>query len=188
MPYLLLTLALFLAAPSHSTPPDPPVQARWVGVSGDELLTVAGYTVVEYRNAGQGGLEWLVDGTGHTNGNGTSQLWLLTSPKQASTIFTAPSEAVAFMTAGDYNDGFATFLVDGVEVGTFDMYRRGEQTLVVEGLERVPHRLEVRATGLKALRSKAAHVALYGGAALSNQIVEHRRPVPSVFVAAAQPQ
>lgn len=189
MHYFLLALTLLFLAPASPLTPDPPVKVRWVSVSGDRLAAVAGYTVVEYRNAGAGGLEWVVSGEGQAGGNGPSQLWLLEAPVQASVVFTAPSEAVAFMTAGDSNDGFATFLVDGVEIGTYNMYRRGEQTLVAEGLERVPHRLEIRADGRKVSRSQSAHVALYGGAALSNeQITETGHYAAPELIATAPSQ
>ncbi len=181
MPYLLVLASLLVApvSPKPSLQVEPSLQVRWVDGSGDRLTTVAGYTVVEYRNAGEGGLEWALAGEGRDGGNGPSQLWLYDAPRRAFTALTAPSEAVAFMTAGDHNDGFATFLVDGVEVGTFDMHRRGEQTLVVEGLDRAAHHLEVRAEGRKSPRSQAAHVAVYGGAALSNEAVTWgRAPSP----------
>ena len=163
----LLALALAFSAPPAPHPPEPPTpEAFWVGVSGDRLTEVAGYRVAEYRNAGVGGMDWRLAGTGRDGGNGPSQLWLLDAPRQATVAFAEPSEAVAFMTAGDHNDGFATFLVDGVAVGTFDMYGRGERTLVVRGLSMEAHVVEVRMEGRKRTGSQAAHVALYGGAAL----------------------
>jgi hypothetical protein len=166
----VLGLLVSLAAPVPAGPlsPESPSapEAFWVNRSGDRLTEVAGYRVAEYRNAGAGGMAWHLDGSGGDGGNGTSQLWLLAAPKRAETTFTEPSEAVAFMTSGDRNDGFATFLVDGVAVGTYDMYGGGERTLVVRGLPMRPHVLEVRMEGRKRPASLAAHVALYGGAAL----------------------
>ncbi len=159
---LLLSLALLLTP----LPPADSVNAVWVSASGDALREVGGYRVVEYRDAGEDGGDWHLMGDGATSGNGPSQLWLLRAPAAAAVALSLPSEAVAFMTAGDHNDGFATFLVDGVVVGTYDMYRRGEKTLLVRGLARRAHVLEVRMEGRKRRRSRDNHVAVYGGAAL----------------------
>lgn len=176
---LKLTLApLLLSALTVSATPGPPVQVRWVEGSGDRLKTVDGHTVVEYRNAGAGGIEWTLAGTGQAGGNSASQLWLYTAPKRATVALSAATEAVAFMMAGDYNDGVATFLVDGVEIDTFDMFHRGERTIIVEGLPRAAHVLEAVAEGRKQARSMSTHIALYGGAALDAEPIaaENRAP------------
>lgn len=153
------------------TPAPSLTHTRWVSVSGDRLTVVAGYYVIEYRDAKEGGGDWTLQGSGIAGGNGPSQLWLMHAPMAATTAFSVPSEAVAFMTAGDFNDGFATFLVDGEVVGTYDMYKRRERTLVVEGLPMRPHMLEVRMEGRKRPASASDHVAFYGGAALTKETV-----------------
>ena len=141
---------------------------------GEPVESVAGYRVTDYRDAGEGGGDWTLSGDGDASGMGTRLLFLLSAPLAATTQLDAPSEAVAFMMDGDGNEGFATFLVDGVEVGTFDMYGRAKQTLVVTGLPLAPHALEVRATGRQRRGSRGAHVSMYGGAALVRDVLASR--------------
>ena len=172
----LACTALNMDALGQDTPPLSTAQqlrVRWVAGGGDDLTHVGEYVIAEYKNAGEGGIDWTLEGPGYDGGNGTSQLWLLTGPKTASVRFTVPSEAVAFMMVGDHNDGFATLLVDGQEIGTFDLYRRGRQTIVVDQLPYAQHRLTVRYTGQKQARSPGAHVALHGGAALLREHTAH---------------
>ena len=119
-------------------------EVRWVPGSGDHLREVAGYRVESYRDAGLGGLDWTVTGDGPSAGWEHHQLWLYDAPLEATTDLAVASDAVAFMMDGDRNDGWATFLVDGQEVGSFDMYGRRNQTLVVEGLSLRRHTLTVR--------------------------------------------
>lgn len=175
---MLLVLALLVSmsseAPHEVATHEEATEVRWVRASGDDLTEVAGYRVEGYRDAGRGGIDWTLEGSGVASGWGRDQLWLMSSPMAARTTLAVPSEAVAFMMDGDRNDGIATFLVDGVEVGTFDMFGRSMQTLVVEGLPLRQHTLEVRMTGQKHRRSRAPHVALWGGSALVREIVAAR--------------
>jgi hypothetical protein len=50
--------------------------------------------------------------------------------------------------AGDHNDGFAQFFVDGIDVGTYDMYRGGNRILVVTELDAAVHSLKIVQLGL----------------------------------------
>lgn len=150
-------------------------EVRWVPGSGDHLREVAGYRVESYRDAGLGGLDWTVTGDGPSAGWEHHQLWLYDAPLEATTDLAVASDAVAFMMDGDRNDGWATFLVDGQEVGSFDMYGRRNQTLVVEGLSLRRHTLTVRVDGIKRPRARAAHVALYGGSALVRDVYVGRQ-------------
>ncbi|MEL6616745.1 MAG: hypothetical protein AAFQ43_13465, partial [Bacteroidota bacterium] len=66
----VLTLAAFLAASAPPTPaplaPDasrPTPEARWMTPGGEPVEAVAGYRVVDYRDAGEGGLDWQLVGT-----------------------------------------------------------------------------------------------------------------------------
>ena len=167
--WLLLLLASLLSADA----PDRP-ETRWVRGSSDTLTTIAGYAVVGYRDAGTGGMDWTLHGGGTHGGWEHHQLWMTDAPLSARTTLPVASEAVAFMMDGDRNDGFATFLVDGQEVGTFDMYQRSLQTLVVEGLPLRRHTLEVRMEGTKRRRARADHLAMYGGSALIREVIAAR--------------
>ncbi|MEL6614920.1 MAG: hypothetical protein AAFQ43_04235, partial [Bacteroidota bacterium] len=129
---------------------------------------------VDYRDAGEGGLDWQLVGTGSASGNGTRHLFMLEAPLAARVQLAVESEAVAFMMDGDGNEGFATFLVDGQEIGTYDMFNRSMQTLVVTGLPRARHTLEVRVVGEKRRYSHGVHVSMYGGSALVRDILAQR--------------
>lgn len=74
--------------------------------------------VIEYRNAGRGGIDWEVTGTGPTGGWFKQELWLLDDSaagipgtSEATTTFSVISNSVGFIMAGDHNDGFAQFLL-----------------------------------------------------------------------------
>jgi len=139
---------------------------QWVPESGDYLTTVGGYSILEYKNARTGGYDWTVTGSGADGGNGSSQLWLFDPPNTASVTFSVASHAISFMMAGDYNDGYAKFVVDGIDVGTFDLYNLGNQSLLVLGLPYGIHTIEVVQVGAKNPNSSDDHVAIYGGAAI----------------------
>ena len=158
-------------APASSPEAAAPPEARWATPGGEPVVEIAGYRVAGYRDAGEGGLDWTLVGAGRADGWGTRQLWMLEAPLAARTGLEVESEAVAFMMDGDGNEGFATFLVDGREVGTFDMYGRSNQTLVITGLPLARHTLEVRVEGRKRLASRGVHVSMYGGSALVRDVV-----------------
>ena len=163
--WLLFLIAGLL---SGSTPDLP--ETRWVRGSSDTLTVLAGYQVVGYRDAGTGGMDWTLHGDGWAGGWDHHQLWMVKAPMSARTTLPVASEAVAFMMDGDRNDGFATFLVDGQVIGTFDMYQRSLQSLIVEGLPMRRHTLEVRMEGTKRRYARADHIAMYGGSALIREV------------------
>ncbi len=148
------------------------VSIEWVHQSGDSLTSVGGYDILEYMNAGTGGIDWTLTELGSTGGNGTSQLWLTNAPTSASVTFTVPSSAVSFMIHGDSNDGFAEFFVDYVLLGSFDLYNLGHQSLVVSDLAYSVHTLSVVQTGERNPSSSGDDVAIYGGAAISASVPE----------------
>jgi len=190
MRFSTLCLTLFLASGTFGTSADaqvkrlpasptvltqaPGPQARWMKPGGEPVTEIAGYRVADYRDAGEGGLDWTLTGEGAHSGWGTRQLWMGTAPLAAHVQLDVESEAVAFMMDGDGNDGFATYVVDGQEIGTWDMYGRAGFTLVVTNLPMKAHRLEVRMTGQKRAASHAAHVSMYGGSALVKDVIAAR--------------
>lgn len=144
-------------------------------------LSIHGNPVIEYRNAGKGGIDWTVTGDGPTGGRGIRELWLfddsaagIPGTSQAATSFSAVSNSVGFVMAGDHNDGFAQFFVDGMDVGTYDMYRGGNRILVVTELDSAVHSLRIVQLGLHNPNSTKGDVAIFGGAAFNMPI----SPVP----------
>ena len=135
--------------------------------AGDNLAAVDGLRILEYKDAGSGGLEWDVSGVRHS-GNGKSQLWLMNNPAKAEVEFSVQSGAVAVMMTGDKNDGFARIAVDGHLIGEFDMYISGRRTLLITNLPLKKHTVSVEMVGKKQEQSRAAHVAIYGGAAVED--------------------
>lgn len=166
----LSTLSLALAATAFTAPAHA-FTAEWVAEGNDFPATIGGQGVLEYRNAGYDGastFDWTVlPGSGGYSGNGSGELWLLSPPNTATTHFTVESTAVAFVMNGDFNDGFARFLVDDQFVGEFDMFQRGPSSLVVRGLDLGLHSLAVVQVGEKISDSSDIHVAILGGAALA---------------------
>lgn len=144
-------------------------------------LNIDGNPVIEYRNAGKGGIDWTVTGDGPTGGRGIRELWLfddsaagIPGTSQAATSFSVASNSVGFVMAGDHNDGFAQFFVDGIDVGTYDMYRGGNRILVVTELDSIVHSLKIVQLGLHNPASTKGDVAIFGGAAFNMPI----SPVP----------
>ena len=144
-------------------------------------LNIHGNPVIEYRNAGKGGIDWTVTGDGPTGGRGIRELWLfdnsaagIPGTSQAATSFSGVSNSVGFVMAGDHNDGFAQFFVDGIDVGTYDMYRGGNRILVVTELGSAVHSLRIVQLGLHNPNSTKGDVAIFGGAAFNMPI----SPVP----------
>lgn len=147
---------------------------QWVPESDDTLTTVGGYDILEYQDAGPGGLDWTISGGGsHTGTWGPpSMIWLIDTPNTASATFGMESTAISFMMHGNGNDGYAQFLVDGVDVGTYDMYMLGFQSLIVTGLSYGFHTIDVVQTGNKNPLSFGNHVHILGGAALDAPVPE----------------
>lgn len=158
---------------------------EWISLTTTERngnpLNIHGNSVIEYRNAGKGGIDWTVTGDGPTGGRGIRELWLfddsaagIPGTSQAATSFSVASNSVGFVMAGDHNDGFAQFFVDGIDVGTYDMYRGGNRILVVTELDSAIHSLRIVQLGLHNPSSTKGDVAIFGGAAFNMPI----SPVP----------
>lgn len=137
-------------------------------------LSISGNAVLEYKNAGRGGIDWETTGDGPRGGLGLRELWLfdnsaagIPGTSQATTTFSVASNSIGFTMAGDHNDGFAQFFVDGIDVGTYDMYHTGNRILVVTGLDSIAHSLKVLQLGLHNPHSTKGDVAIFGGAAFN---------------------
>ncbi|MBX3616914.1 PEP-CTERM sorting domain-containing protein [Nitrosomonas sp.] len=178
----ILIIALLLISPNVSA-----FSVEWLPLVTTEKngnpLSIYGNPVLEYRNAGKGGIDWVVTGDGPTGGRGIRELWLfddsaagIPGTSQATTTFSAISNAVGFVMAGDHNDGFAQFLVDNVDIGTFDMYRAGNRILVVTGLDFMTHTLTIVQLGEHNLNSTKGDVAIFGGAAFNTSIAAIPEP------------
>ncbi|MBS0300291.1 MAG: PEP-CTERM sorting domain-containing protein [Proteobacteria bacterium] len=172
----ILLIALLLIS-SHASA----LSTKWISLETTEKngnpVSVEGNPVIEYRNAGKGGIDWVVTGDGPTGGRGIKELWLfddsaagIPGTSQAATSFSVASNSVGFVMAGDHNDGFAQFFVDGIDVGTYDMYRGGNRILVVDGLDSTAHSLRIVQLGLHNPHSTKGDVAIFGGAAFNTPI------------------
>lgn len=178
----ILVIALLLISPNVSA-----FSIEWLPLVTTEKsgnpLNIGGNPVLEYRNAGKGGIDWTVTGDGPTGGRGIRELWLfddsaagIPGTSQATTTFSVVSNAVGFVMAGDHNDGFAQFLVDGIDVGTFDMYRTGNRILAVTGLDFMAHTLTIVQLGEHNPNSTKGDVAIFGGAAFNTPIAAIPEP------------
>ncbi|UJP05521.1 MAG: PEP-CTERM sorting domain-containing protein [Nitrosomonas sp.] len=171
MRILLITL-LLISAPVSA------LSIEWIPLVTTEKngnpLSVYGNTVLEYRNAGRGGIDWVVTGDGPTGGRGIRELWLfddsaagIFGTSQATTLFSVISNSIGFVMAGDHNDGFAQFFVDDIDVGTYDMYQAGNRILVVTGLDSLAHTLKIVQLGEHNPNATKGDVAIFGGAAFN---------------------
>ncbi len=140
-------------------------------------IDINGNPVIEYRNAGRGGIDWDVTGAGPRGGLGVRELWLfdnsaagIPGTSEATTQFSVISNSVGFIMAGDHNDGFAQFFVDNIDVGTYDMYRTGNRILVVTELDSMEHSLRIVQLGQHNPNSTKGDVAIFGGAAFNTPI------------------
>lgn len=176
----ILVIALLLVS-SHVSA----LSVEWIPLVTSEKngnpLNINGHPVLEYRNAGKGGIDWTVTGDGPVGGRGIQELWLFDNSaagilgmSQAATAFSVISNSVGFVMAGDHNDGFAQFFVDDIDVGTYDMYRTGGRILVVTGLEPAAHTLRIVQLGEHNIHSTKGDVAIFGGAAFDMPVT----PVP----------
>ncbi|MBX9917670.1 MAG: PEP-CTERM sorting domain-containing protein [Nitrosomonas sp.] len=176
----ILVITLLLLS-SHASA----FSVEWIPLGAAERngnpLNIDGNPVIEYRNAGKGGIDWTVTGDGPTGGRGIRELWLfddsaagIPGTSQAATSFSVASNSVGFVMAGDHNDGFAQFFVDGIDVGTYDMYHGGNRILVVTELDSIVHSLRIVQLGLHNPASTKGDVAIFGGAAFNMPI----SPVP----------
>lgn len=146
----------------------------WTQGAEDDVEKVGEFFVVQYKNAGTGGIDWRVFGSGAQGGDGDGQLWLFDSPNRAIVQFSKKSTAVAFLMSGDHNDGYAQFIVDEKAVGTFDLYKFGKKTLIVSGLPNDYHTIQVVHLEKANAKAEGDHVAIFGGAALSGVASENR--------------
>ena len=138
--------------------------------------TLLGSPVIEYRNAGIGGIDWVTSGIGPRGGLGVQELWLfddsaggIPGTSEATTTFSIASDSVGFIMNGDHNDGFAQFFVDGIDVGIYDLFQTGRRSLLVTGLNLTAHTLKVVQLGLHNPASTKGDVAIFGGAAFNTK-------------------
>lgn len=182
----ILLIALLLIS-SHASA----LSINWIPLVTTEKngnpLNVEGNPVIEYRNAGKGGIDWTVTGDGPTGGRGIRELWLfdnsaagIPGTSEATTAFSVVSNSVGFVMAGDHNDGFARFFVDNIDVGTYDMYQGGNRILVVTGLDSSAHSLRIVQLGLHNPHSTKGDVAIFGGAAFNAPLSPI--PEPEIYV------
>lgn len=176
----ILVITLLLLSSNASA-----FSVEWIPLGAAERngnpWNIHGNPVIEYRNAGKGGIDWTVTGDGPTGGREIRELWLfddsaagIPGTSQAATSFSVASNSVGFVMAGDHNDGFTQFFVDGIDVGTYDMYRGGNRILVVTELDSIVHSLKIVQLGLHNPASTKGDVAIFGGAAFNMPI----SPVP----------
>lgn len=167
-----ILLIMLLLISSHASA----LTMEWIPLDTAERngdpLNINGNTVLEYKNAGRGGVDWDTSGDGPRGGLGIRELWLfdnsaagILGTSEATTTFSVVSNSIGFVMAGDHNDGFARFIVDSIDVGTYDMYRTGNRVLVVTGLDTIAHSLRVVQLGLHNPNSTKGDVAIFGGAA-----------------------
>ncbi len=135
---------------------------------------IFGSPVLNFKNAGKDGIDWVATGVGPRGGYGKQELWLLDDSKagilgtsEATTTFSVISNSVVFILNGDHNDGYAQFYVDDADIGIFDLYHRGRTILAVTGLELVMHSLRIVQLGYHNPASTKADVAIFGGAAFN---------------------
>lgn len=160
---------------------------EWIPLEAPEengnILSIDGNSVLDYNNAGRGGIEWQVSGIGPTGGLGLRELWLyddsaagIPGTSEATTLFSVISNSVGFVMAGDHNDGLAQFFVDDIDVGTYDLFQTGHQILVVSGLAPIAHSLRIVQLGQHNPNSAKGDVAIIGGAAFNVPIAAIPEP------------
>ena len=167
---LFLTVLLF-SSPVSAT-------IKWIPLGATTIEgnpgTIEERPIPEFRNAGLDGIDWITTGIGPRGGLGVEELWLfddsaggILGTSQAETTFSVISNSVSFLLAGDHNDGFAQFFVDGIDVGTFDLHQTGRRSLVVTGLDSIAHTLRIVQLGTHNPLSTKGDVAIIGGAAFN---------------------
>lgn len=165
--YIATVAAVFLFAFSNVSAQQR-VSVSWVKGSDDSVSKIGKFFVKQYKNAGTGGKDWVIFGSGYQGGDGEGQLWLFDSPSRAIVNFSVKSSAIAFLLRGDHNDGHAKLIIDDNVIGEFDLYRIGNRTLVVTGLPYDYHTIQVVHIEKKNPRASDDHVAIFGGAALTD--------------------
>lgn len=173
----ILVVTLLLIS-SHASA----LSIQWISLgaatSQGNPIEINGNPVIEFRNAGRGGIDWDVSGIGPRGGLGARELWLfdnsaagIPGTSEATTVFSVISNSVGFIMAGDHNDGFAQFFVDNIDVGTFDMYQTGDGILVVTELDSIAHSLRIVQLGQHNPNSTKGDVAIFGGAAFNTPAI-----------------
>ncbi len=136
--------------------------------------TVKNYTVVDWRDAdfSWGPPPWYDDWTvshpGQIDGN-ANEIWMRNAGQNIWTTTTVMSNIVSIHMTGDYNDGRAEVLVDGVVVAVLDMGTAGlPQTalIIVKNLPWSLHNVMVRDTGWGPISNLGDDVHTFGAAAL----------------------
>ncbi|MDO9469501.1 MAG: PEP-CTERM sorting domain-containing protein [Nitrosomonas sp.] len=179
----ILVVTLLLIS-SHASA----LSTQWISLGAatrqGNPIEINGNSVIEFRNAGRGGIDWDVSGIGPRGGLGARELWLfdnsaagILGTSEATTVFSVISNSVGFIMAGDHNDGFAQFFVDNIDVGTYDMYRTGNRILVVTELDSVAHSLRIVQLGRHNPNSTKGDVAIFGGAAFNTPAI----PEPEAY-------
>ncbi|MDO8895349.1 PEP-CTERM sorting domain-containing protein [Nitrosomonas sp.] len=179
----ILVVTLLLIS-SHASA----LSTQWISLGAatrqGNPIEINGNSVIEFRNAGRGGIDWNVSGIGPRGGLGERELWLfdnsaagIPGTSEATTVFSVISNSVGFIMAGDHNDGFAQFFVDNIDVGTYDMYRTGNRILVVTELDSVAHSLRIVQLGRHNPNSTKGDVAIFGGAAFNTPAI----PEPEAY-------
>jgi len=179
----ILVVTLLLIS-SHASA----LSTQWISLGAatrqGNPIEINGNSVIEFRNAGRGGIDWDVSGIGPRGGLGARELWLfdnsaagIPGTSEATTVFSVISNSVGFIMAGDHNDGFAQFFVDNIDVGTYDMYRTGNRILVVTELDSVAHSLRIVQLGRHNPNSTKGDVAIFGGAAFNTPAI----PEPEAY-------
>lgn len=179
----ILVVTLLLIS-SHASA----LSTQWISLGAatrqGNPIEINGNSVIEFRNAGRGGIDWDVSGIGPRGGLGVRELWLfdnsaagILGTSEATTVFSVISNSVGFIMAGDHNDGFAQFFVDNIDVGTYDMYRTGNRILVVTELDSVAHSLRIVQLGRHNPNSTKGDVAIFGGAAFNTPAI----PEPEAY-------
>ncbi len=154
------------------------ISIHWTPLSSTTIegnpVTVEGNSVIEFNNAGIGGVDWNATGIGPRGGLGLQELWLfddsaanIPGTSVAETTFSVNSNSVGFVINGDHNDGFAQFFVDGIDVGVYDLHQIGRSVLVVTELDSIAHTLQIVQLGQHNPLSAKGDVAILGGVAFN---------------------
>lgn len=186
----LLAIALLLISFQVSA-----LAIEWIPLETPEnngnISSIDGNPVLDYNNAGRGGIDWHVSGIGPTGGLGLRELWLyddsaagIPGTSVATTLFSVISNSVGFVMAGDHNDGLAQFFVDDINVGTYDLFQTGHRVLVISGLTSIAHSLRIVQLGQHNPNSAKGDVAIIGGAAFNVPIVAVPEPEAYLMVLA----
>jgi len=146
--------------------------------------TVLSYPVLDWRDAdyAAGPPPWYDDWNVFLNGSfidgNANEIWMRARGQFIWTTTLVPSEIVSIHLVGDSNDGMADVLVDGIVVAQLDMFtpslQPGTALIIVRGLSRTVHTIQVNATGPG--QGTSSDVATLGTAALDEAKVKWEQP------------